>query len=75
MTGSAIPMLTTVALVMDLPGEGLTRGQIGTIVEHLESGGEEAELVEFADGNGETYAIVPVRREHLLALHRRIEAA
>lgn len=75
MTGSSIPLLATVALVIDLPEEHLTRGQIGTVVEHLESGGEHAELVEFADGDGETYAIIPAKPEHLLLLHRRHRAA
>lgn len=75
MTASPIPMLATVALVIDLPQQRLTRGQIGTVVEHLESGGELAELVEFADNEGQTYAMAPINPEHLLVLHRHHQAA
>ena len=66
-------MPATVALVIDLPGEGLTRGQIDTVVEHF-TGGEAAELVEFADGEGGTYAMVPVKPERLVVLHRAATA-
>ena len=68
---SSIPILAPVALVVDLPEQNLTRGQIGTVVEHLESDGDLAELVEFADAGGRTYAIVPLKPEQLLVLHRR----
>jgi hypothetical protein len=53
MIDSSIPMLATVALAVDVPKENLTRGQIGTVVEHLESEGDLAELVEFADTDGQ----------------------
>jgi hypothetical protein len=72
---SSIPLLATVALVVDVPEENLTRGQIGTVVEHLESEGDRAELVEFADTDGQAYAIVPLKPEQLLLLHRRHRAA
>ena len=75
MIDTSIPILATVALVVDVPEENLTRGQIGTVVEHLESGSDRAELVEFADTDGQTYAIVPLRPEQLLVLHRRHRAA
>ena len=75
MIDSSIPMLATVALVVDVPEEKLTRGQIGTVVEHLESEGDVAELVEFADTDGQAYAIVPLKPEQLLVLHRRHRAA
>jgi hypothetical protein len=64
-----------VALAADLPAEGLTRGQIGTVVERLSADGEEALLVEFSDEDGEAYAIVPLTPDQLLVLHRRIHAA
>jgi hypothetical protein len=64
-----------VALTEDLPGENLTRGQIGTVVEHLERDGDRALLVEFSDKQGKTYAMVPLRPEQLLVLHRDTEAA
>jgi len=70
-----IPLLATVALVADVREENLTRGQIGTVVEHLKSEGEIAELVEFADADGQTYAIVPLKPQLLLVLHRRHRAA
>ena len=53
----SIPLLATVALIEDLPGNKLTRGQIGTVVEHLERNGERALLVEFSDEQGQTYAM------------------
>ena len=51
----------------DLPDDGLTRGQIGTVVEHL--------LVEFSDEQGQTYAIAAGRPYQLMALHRKNAAA
>ena len=41
-----IELLTPVALIVDLPEHSLTRGQIGTVVEHLEHNGETAFLVD-----------------------------
>lgn len=61
MMDTAIPVLATVALVVDVPEESLTRGQIGTVVEHLEAEGETALLVEFADADGQAYAVVPLK--------------
>ena len=70
-----IPLLSLVALTDDLPGQKLTRGQIGTVVEHLDEGGEQALLVEFSDDQGRTYAMVDLKPEQLIVLHRTIEAA
>jgi hypothetical protein len=70
-----VPLLALVALAEDLPDERLTRGQIGTVVEHLERDGERALLVEFSDEQGRTYAMVPLRPDQLLVLHRDTEAA
>ncbi|HEY3456472.1 MAG TPA: DUF4926 domain-containing protein [Bryobacteraceae bacterium] len=75
MSDNRIPLLATVALIIDLPEERLTRGQIGTVVEHLDANGEIAELVEFADDDGQTYAILPLKPEQLLVLHRQHQAA
>lgn len=75
MSSTSIPVLAPVALAVDLPEEGLTRGQIGTVVERLSAEGEEALLVEFSDEDGQAYAIIPITPEHLLVLHRRIHAA
>jgi hypothetical protein len=63
-------LLAFVALTEDLPVHKLSRGQIGTVVEHLERDGDPALLVEFSDERGRTYAMVPLRPEQLLALHR-----
>jgi hypothetical protein len=70
-----IPLLAVVALTEDLPGQGLTRGQIGTVVEQLDRDGEHALLVDFSDEEGQTYALVAVRSDQLLTLHRKTEAA
>jgi uncharacterized protein DUF4926 len=63
---SGIEMLSVVALVEDLPKEGLVRGQVGTVVESWAPGIYE---VEFSDDNGRTYAMVAVRAEQLMRLH------
>jgi len=70
-----IPLLALVALTEDLPDNKLTRGQIGSVVEHLERDANRALLVEFSDELGQTYAMVPVLPEQLLVLHRDTEAA
>lgn len=44
---------------------------MGTVVEHLRSGPEDALLVEFSDQDGRTYAIVEIRPEQPIVLHRR----
>jgi hypothetical protein len=64
MTG--IEMFSLVALLEDLPEEGLVRGQVGTVVESWAPGVFE---VEFCDDNGRTYAMVALRAEQLMRLH------
>ena len=59
-------LLDVVALLADVPGEGLTRGQVGTVVEHLD---DKALLVEFSDDQGRAYAVAPCPRAELLVLH------
>jgi len=61
-----IEMLAVVALLRDLPQEGLLRGDAGTVVEHLSPTAVE---VEFVDSDGRTRAIVAVKTEDLLVLH------
>jgi Domain of unknown function (DUF4926) len=68
-------LLAPVAVLVDVPEHGLTRGEMGTVVEHLAAGNEQAVLVEFADDNGETYALIALRPEQLVVLHRRDRAA
>ena len=61
-----IQLLDVVALTVDLPERGLTRGQVGTVVEALAPGVFE---VEFADDHGRTYALLPLQASQLMALH------
>lgn len=70
-----IPLLAAVALTVDIPEQNLTRGQIGTVVEHLGRPGEHALLVEFSDEQGQTYAMVALSSDQVMVLHRRVEAA
>jgi hypothetical protein len=72
---SHIALLSPVALIEDVPEQSLTKGQIGTVVEFLQRDGEEALLVEFSDEKGQTYAMVDLKPDQLLALHRNTEAA
>lgn len=60
-----INTLDVVALTEDLPGRGLCRGQVGTVVEELASGVYE---VEFVDAEGRTYALLTLRAEQLMPL-------
>jgi hypothetical protein len=57
---------SVVALLEDLPEEGLVRGQVGTVVESWAAGVYE---VEFADDNGKTYAMVALKAAQLIRLH------
>lgn len=70
-----IPLLAPVALIEDLPGHKLTRGQIGTVVEYLPSEREPALLVEFSDEQGQTYAMAAVPPRQVIVLHRSTHAA
>ena len=65
-------LFDVVALLTDVPAQRLTRGQVGTIVEHLD---RNTSLVEFSDDQGRAYAVAPCRREDLLVLHYVPEAA
>jgi uncharacterized protein DUF4926 len=65
-------LLDVVALLADIPTEGLTRGQVGTVVEPLD---ERTVPVEFADDRGRAYAIAPCPRSQLLALRYAPQAA
>jgi len=61
-----IEMLTVVALLEDLPEQGLVRGQVGTVVENWAPGVYE---VEFCDDSGRTYALVALNADQLMKLH------
>lgn len=58
-------LLDVVALVEDVPGERLQRGQVGTIVEVLAPGVYE---VEFSDEEGRSYASTALRTAQVLLL-------
>ena len=59
-------VLDTIALLVDLPAQGLARGQVGTVVERLN---DQNSLVEFSDDEGKAYAIAPCPDSVLLVLH------
>jgi hypothetical protein len=64
-------LLDTVALLEDLPGRKLKRGEVGTVVEILAPGVYE---VEFCDDEGQAYAELSLRRDQLVSLHNRGES-
>ena len=61
-----IRLSDVVALTEDIPDRGLLRGQVGTVVESL---GPDVFEVEFADNDGRTYAMLPLKSSQLLVLH------
>jgi hypothetical protein len=61
-----IELHSVVALLEDLPEQGLVRGQVGTVVEVWVPGVYE---VEFSDDDGRTYALVSLKAEQLMRLH------
>ncbi|WP_375460533.1 DUF4926 domain-containing protein [uncultured Enterovirga sp.] len=62
---STVQLLDMVAIIADLPGAGLLRGQVGTIVEAL---APDVYEVEFSDDEGRTYAQAALRKDQLLVL-------
>jgi len=65
-------LLDPVALKVNVPEYGLVEGQVGTIVEQLESSVFE---VEFSDHEGVAYALAAFPAHSLLALHYSLVAA
>jgi hypothetical protein len=65
-------LLDVVALVDDVPEKGLTRGQVGTIVELLVPGVFE---VEFSDLDGQTYASAALPESWLILLRHEPASA
>ena len=61
-----IEMLSVVALLQDLPEQGLVRGQVGAVVEDLAPGVYE---VEFCDDDGRSYAMASLKAEQIMRLH------
>jgi hypothetical protein len=66
MMNSTIELLDVVALTENLAERGLSRGQVGTVVEAL---GPDVFEVEFCDNNGRTYATLALRADQLMVLH------
>ncbi len=64
--------LDIVAITAYLPGKGLLRGQVGTVVETLSPGVFE---VEFSDDQGRTYAQLALHEHQLLVLHYQPQQA
>lgn len=64
-------LLEVVALTNDVPEKNLHRGQVGTIVELLAPNVVE---VEFADLNGNPYAICAISESCLMILHHTPDA-
>lgn len=60
-----LALLSTVALMVEVPEKGLHRGQVGTVVEVLAPGVYE---VEFSDDAGRAYASLAIPAKDLLAL-------
>ena len=65
---NGIQLLDVVALTEDVPDRGLSRGQVGTVVETL---APDVYEVEFSDDDGRTYASLALPADHLLVLHYR----
>ena len=66
MNDQKVKLLDVVALTEDIPSHKLTRGQVGTVVEHL---APEVFEVEFSDNGGKTFAELAVKADQLLVLH------
>jgi len=64
-------LLDVVALLSELPAQGLLRGQVGTVVEILVG----AYKVEFSDDEGKAYAELALEPDQLLVLHHRPQRA
>lgn len=65
-----VKLLDTVALLEDMPGDKLKRGEVGTVVELL---APDVYEVEFCDDEGETYAELAVKGSQFVVLHNQGE--
>jgi hypothetical protein len=63
-----IQLFDVVALTEDRPEDGLTRGQVGTVVEQL---APDVFEVEFSDNDGQAYAMLALRADQLMVLKYR----
>ncbi|SHE39320.1 protein of unknown function [Fodinibius roseus] len=60
-----IKELDTVALLKNIPKKNLSKGQVGTVVEKLDSNTFE---IEFSNAKGETILTIPVKKRDLILL-------
>ena len=67
-----IPPFSTIALLTDMPEQGLARGSVGTVMEGLD---EDTVLVEFSDDEGRAYSLIPCSLDDLLPLRTKPLAA
>lgn len=65
MNNTTIEIFSVVALTTDIPQRGLSRGQVGTVVEVL---AQDVYEVEFSDNEGRTYASAALKADQLLVL-------
>ena len=72
MRPEAIKLLDVVALLVDKPGEGLTAGHVGTVVEVFSLDVFE---LEFLDPTGQTFALTELKRNEILLLKHEPVAA
>jgi hypothetical protein len=63
---ATVNLLDVVALTEDLPERNLQRGQVGTVVEHLDTDVFE---VEFSDDEGQSYAMLALHARQFMVLH------
>jgi hypothetical protein len=61
-----IKLLDVVALLTDLPEQGLVQGQVGTVVERL---ADDVFEIEFCDDKGKTYAECALKANQLMVLY------
>jgi hypothetical protein len=66
-------LLSSIALLEDVPAEGLVRGQVGTVVEVYDADHFE---VEFVDAQGATYGLTTLESRQIMPLlHSTARAA
>jgi hypothetical protein len=69
-----IKLLDVVAVIEDLPSNGLRRGEVGTVVEKWND--DDVFEVEFSDDNGNAYAFAALRPDQIMKLYfQKDEAA
>jgi hypothetical protein len=65
------PLYSRVALTVDVPADGIRRGDVATVVEHHaapQAGGQSGYSVEVFNAVGDTVAVLTLPESHLEAL-------